>query len=43
VPAAARRPGRLRAGGLMRAVFIGYLVFIVGGIAYFTAIGLLGQ
>jgi hypothetical protein len=33
----------MRTGGLMRAMFVAYLVVIVTGIAYFVAIGLLGQ
>ena len=37
----ARAALRLRAGELMRAMFVVYLVLIIGGIAFFTTIGLI--
>jgi hypothetical protein len=43
VQAARPSAGRLRAGGLMRAMFIAYLTAIVGIVAYFAVIGLLGR
>jgi hypothetical protein len=30
----------VRGRGLMRAVFVAYLILIVAGLAYFTALGL---
>jgi hypothetical protein len=32
----------MRAPGLMRAVFVAYLVMIVAGLVYFTLLGLWG-
>jgi hypothetical protein len=31
----------MRTGALMRAMFVGYLVLIVGGITFYSVIGLL--
>ena len=39
--AGTRRAGRLRGAGLMRAMFVTYLVVIAAGLAYFITIGLL--
>jgi hypothetical protein len=42
VPPSGLRPARrLRAGVLMRAMFVTYLVVVVAGLAYFVTIGLL--
>ncbi|WP_272499853.1 hypothetical protein [Actinomadura litoris] len=41
--AAAEGPLRLRAGGLMRAVFALTVLIIVSGLAYVMAIGLMGR
>jgi hypothetical protein len=32
----------VRIGGVMRAIFIAYVVVIVAGLVYFTALGLWG-
>jgi hypothetical protein len=32
----------VRVGGVMRAIFVLYVVVIVAGLAYFTALGLWG-